>query len=175
MSDSARSYARRNARCGLIVAFLLWCVGCGPGDCLPPPDSDPTPPDIDLVIVYTDAQTGERVEETLDAGAPALRVVADPSGVVEVRYGAADPEGMRQTQLGASLQRTVAVGTQSRALDVDPLTASCPRPALEGSFTYRPEQGQAVSLGLGLVAENWAGGRSSTPTHVVRILATSGR
>ena len=175
MSGPARNYAHQTGKLVLILAAALWITGCGPGDCLPPPDTDPTPPAIDLVIVYTDAQTGVRTEETLDAAAPALRVEADPSGVVEVRYGAADPEGMRQAQLGASVQRTVAVGTQSRALDVDPLTASCPRPALEGSFTYRPEAGQAVSLGLGLIAENWAGGRSSTPTHVVRIKAESGR
>ena len=158
-----------------VAAMALLYTGCGPDDCLPPPDSDATPPEIELTVVYTDAQTGRRAERTVDDSAPPLRLGAAPSGVVEVRYRAADPEGLRRVHLGASVQRTVAIGTQSRALDVEPLTASCPRPALEGTFTYRPEQGQALSLGLGLVAENWVGGGSSTPTHVVRIEPGSSR
>lgn len=51
--------------------------------------------------------------------------------------------------------------------EVEPVTASCPREELVGTWSFSSAQ-QERSIALYVLAENWVGRRVFTPTHVVR-------
>jgi hypothetical protein len=99
---------------------------------------------------------------------PLAHVEARNLDGVRVVYIGRDPEGLRRVQLGATMLTTVGVGIESERISVEPLTSSCPVPALAGTWSAPPgDPGRTVSLGL--IAENWSGLRSWTETVTIRL------
>lgn len=144
---------------------ILLLAGCGRGDCLPAPDADATPPGIRLTVEYPDPATGEPARRTLTAGEAAVTVDA-AEGPITVTYVAEDDAGLRRLQLGVTIQQTAGAGVERRSIAVGPVTASCPLPRLEETWSY--QQPGAKNLILGAVAENWAGGRAASENFTVR-------
>ncbi len=159
---------RRVSRVPIYVLLAVALGGCGEKDCLPLPGADETPPSVSLTVVYRSLDTGQSDTLIVAAADPAVRVDGVNANEVEVRYSAHDPEGLRRVHLGSTLLTTVGVGIESRRFGIEPLTTECPKSELRGVWTAPPgDPGRSVSLGL--VAENWAGMRSSTETVTVRL------
>ncbi|QXD14062.1 hypothetical protein GQ464_011390 [Rhodocaloribacter litoris] len=151
-----------------LLLFVAMGPGCTPEHCLPRPSEDETPPVLRLEVSFTDAATGRRVTHTLAGSDPARTFRAVASTPVEVTYVASDPEGLRRVQLGVTYQTVAAAGAVRRSPVLEPVSASCPRAELSGTWSAAPP-GDYRSLALGAVAENWVGLRAATPTYVVEL------
>ncbi|NNE47450.1 MAG: hypothetical protein HKN37_12420 [Rhodothermales bacterium] len=156
------------ARIGPIALGCFVLIGCTSRDCLPPPPADGSPPELTLTVLFRELSSGEQDTLVVLPGDPPARVDARNLDGVRVVYLGRDPEGLRRAELGATMLTTVGVGIESERLRVDPLTSSCPVPALAGTWSVPPgDPGRTVSLGL--IAESWSGLRSWTETVTIRL------
>ncbi|MDX1740405.1 MAG: hypothetical protein R3178_03890 [Rhodothermales bacterium] len=152
----------------LAVVGIAVCIGCGRSDCLVPPASDQSPPDVRLTVVYV--PPGAADPDTLLA-TPADSVVyvdgrADRQ--VHVSFWARDPEGMKQLWLGAARLTTVGAGLDSKRMPVEPLTETCPVEVLAGVWRA-PRLDPGTSVTLSVSAQNWAGKHAATSSVTVRL------
>lgn len=149
----------------LLVAVLA--VGCASEPCLPEPEADATPPDVRLLVTYTDPDTRQRDSVLLTNADTATVVWADPAAAVTMVYAGADPEGMRRLALGVTIEQTVGVGARTRSPVIAPIEAACPAEHLRGEHTLQGGPAERSVL-AGIVAENWGGQRASTPSLTIR-------
>ncbi len=151
-----------------LIAGLMALAGCGRRDCVTPPSSDTSPPEVSLAVVYVPSGSADPDTLVVTTADSAVYVDGRSDEILRVLYSARDPEGMKRLWLGAARLTTVGVGLDSKRIPVEPLTASCPVEQLTGEWTA-PSLDRGTRVTISVSAQNWAGIRQAAHTVTVRL------
>ncbi|MEX0821638.1 MAG: hypothetical protein WD021_05795 [Rhodothermales bacterium] len=137
------------------VALSLVLGGCGPTDCLPEPEMDATPPEVNVTVTVTSSNGTTRTIEHAAGDAP-LSVDISSGSSVSVTYSAVDSSGLRSLSPGMTIHETVGVGVERRSVRIEPVRSECPVASLSLRREVRGVR-PGESVVVTMVAENWVG------------------
>lgn len=154
----------------VVLAILLSAtlVSCRPEcECLPPPETDTTPPTAELQISYY--VDGNSESKTVSAQDPPVTIYADEDHDVVVRYFGRDGEGMKSLQPLVTVYRRIGALQEVEEWNVVATTTSCPTPlVVERWTTFERNKGERTIV-TSLMATNWIGLTTSTPSITITI------
>ncbi len=143
------------ANISVLLSITLLAGACFDADCLPEPEHDASRPQVRVVVEYS-SPSGTRLRSEHVLGDSSTTLAADRRQPVILFFSASDASGLRSLSPSITIQQTVGIGVERSYVDVDPVTATCPRHEL----SYRHEirsTGTGRSFLVTVVAENWVG------------------
>lgn len=158
------AYRQIMIACSLLALSVAGCTS----DCLPAPESDTTPPNLEVVVEYRSSQDGNLNRHEASTADSSVTLLADRNSPVHIRYAAVDSSGMRQLVPGLTIHQTVGIGVERQHVEIGPIDASCPRPRLDGDHEVHGTGVERVLI-ISAGAVNWTGLRTSIEPVSVRL------
>jgi len=134
--------------------------------CLTIPTTDSTPPTAGMIIEYY--QNGMSKNMTLSATDASITINADESKPVTILYSGGDNEGLKKLNIDYTEHRQTGGIGQTGNPEVQPITCSCPKAILMGTFTF-DKNGGSRGITISVRSENWLGMITWTQQHHIII------
>ena len=152
-----------------ILPLLISIAACTGAECLPEPQSDATPPGLQILVEFTPpGGVRQIIYEATAADSASGSITADRNEPVRLIFIADDSSGVRRLSPAVTVQRTVGIGIERQYIPIDAVTSSCPRPVLRTDYKAQTSGDRRVVI-ASAVAENWVGVRSTFEPLTIRM------